>query len=486
MTRNVSKISLILLLLCGVFLLSFAQMAKIYVRPVSHHDLEQGIPDTTRWKSVSAGLTTVGVGELVYLEAMSDSAITSVLWTPNFPSGSSATLDNTDEIITAFRPDMKGFFEVTLTINGIADTSVTIVSNTFYGIGHVDSIIANPASNNCFCHNSDAGGSKAGSWAGTGHSTLFKLGIQGIASSHYAEHCIECHTAGYNTEPEAVNGGFDDVALNLGWVFPAHPQPDEWDSLSINFPSLATLGSIQCENCHGPFGDMTFGHFQQAFPAISIDAGMCGRCHDEPWRHYRNEQWKHSPHSFDVYTAAHGAGARGASSSCVPCHSGAGFIESFDADYAVGDLYNTAGPGNVSCATCHEPHTAALRTTEDVMLRDSTLITAGGNGKLCMNCHKSRRNAEEYAVEYHDHFGPHHGPQADMLAGANVVSFGWTLPSGQAHLTAGNSCVSCHMAPTPGAGTPPDTTNPEQYGRDRVGDHTFHMYWEGDGIHGPV
>lgn len=481
MNGNASGLILTTLLVLGFIFSLTSQPAWIYVKPVSHHDLEQGMPDTLRWHSVSAGLKTVGVGELVYLEGMSDSVITSYAWTLTPPGGSASVLDNTDEAVTTFRPDMEGFFEVQLTINGEADTSITIVSNSYYGVGHVDSIIADPSSNGCFCHNP-----KAEEWAGTGHSTLFKLGIDGIASTHYGESCIECHTVGYNTEEEAVNGGFDDVADGLGWVFPAHPQAGEWDTISIKYPDLAILGSIQCENCHGPFGDFTFGHMQGALPDISIDAGMCGRCHDEPWRHYRSEQWKHSPHSFDPKEAAHGAGARGADESCAPCHSGAGFIEANDEDYETGNLYDTAGPGNISCATCHDPHTLESRTTEDVELGNGAMIPDGGSGKLCMNCHKSRRDAETYAIEYQDHFGPHDGPQADMLAGENVVSFGYTYPSGKAHIAAGDACVTCHMAPTPGADVEPDPEDPKQYGRDKIGDHTFHISWEGDGVNGPV
>jgi hypothetical protein len=152
MNRNVSNLILTLMLLMGLAISVFAQEAIIKVLPVSHHDLEQGFPDTTRWHSVSAGLKAVGVGELVYLEAMSDSNITSILWTPIFPVGSSAILDNTDEVFTTFRPDMDGFFEVQLSINGAADTSVTIVSSSYYGAGHVDSLINNPNGSSCVCH----------------------------------------------------------------------------------------------------------------------------------------------------------------------------------------------------------------------------------------------------------------------------------------------------------------------------------------------
>jgi hypothetical protein len=481
MSSKTFTMVVLFLLTCGFIFILTAQPAKIYVKPVSHHDLETGIVDTSKYHSVSAGLKMVGVGELVYLEGMSDSVVTSYAWTANFPANSTSTLDNTNERITTFRPDTVGAFEVQLTINGVYDTTVTVNSATYSGgVGNVDSLLVDPSNGPGACGLSFCHGSKVEEWAGVGHSTRFKDGIDGDPP-YYAGYCIECHTLGYNTELEADNGGFDDVALSMGWTFPSPVATGEWDSLGLNYPELAALASIQCENCHGPAGNHMVSR-----PDVSVDAGMCARCHDEPWRHYRNEQWKHSPHSFDVYEAAHGAGARGADESCAPCHSGAGFIEANDDDYAEGDLYNSAGPGNISCATCHEPHGAELRTTADVMLGDSTFVTSGGNGKLCMNCHKSRRDAEEYAVEYHDHFGPHSSPQTDMLVGANAVSFGWTLPSGEAHLTAAGACVSCHMAPTPGAGEDPETPEGDQYGRDKIGDHTFHMHWEGDGVNGPI
>ncbi|NIV13270.1 MAG: T9SS type A sorting domain-containing protein [Aliifodinibius sp.] len=121
-----------------------------------------------------------------------------------------------------------------------------------------------------------------------------------------------------------------------------------------------------------------------------------------------------------------------------------------------------------------------------MQLGNGVIVSLGGEGKLCMNCHKSRRDAETYAVQYHDHFGPHHGPQADMLAGTNVVSFGVSIPSTTHNFAIANSCVTCHMALTPGSGTPPDSLDPAQYGRDEIGEHTFTMHWEGDGVHGPV
>jgi len=66
-------------------------------------------------------------------------------------------------------------------------------------------------------------------------------------------------------------------------------------------------------------------------------------------------------------------------------------------------------------------------------------------GKLCMNCHQSRQDAETYPTTPQDHFGPHYATQADMLIGTNVVTFGQQLPSSP-HLSAtDDACVDCHM-----------------------------------------
>ena len=69
-------------------------------------------------------------------------------------------------------------------------------------------------------------------------------------SSHYNSGCIQCHVVGYDTDPLAVNGGFDDVAASLDppWTFPDELVPGNWDAMD---PKLQNLSNIQCENCHG-------------------------------------------------------------------------------------------------------------------------------------------------------------------------------------------------------------------------------------------
>ena len=42
-------------------------------------------------------------------------------------------------------------------------------------------------------------------------------------------------------------------------------------------------------------------------------------------------------------------------------------------------------------------------------------------------------------------FGPHDGPQGDMIEGANAITYGLTIPSSAHRFTVSNVCVGCHM-----------------------------------------
>ncbi len=79
-------------------------------------------------------------------------------------------------------------------------------------------------------------------------------------------------------------------------------------------------------------------------------------------------------------------------------------------------------------------------------------VTTGGSGKLCMNCHKSRRDGVEYTNDYlsnlSSHYGPHHGPQADVYLGENFPTFGATLGKTNHSALLENACASCHMKVT--------------------------------------
>ncbi len=406
----------------------------------------------------STGLKVVGNGELVYLMGSGDEEVTAYTWSiTSQPTGSTVVLDSTDKARTTFRPDSVGLYTIQLeiaTATGNATTSIVITAAEYVGVGTVGGAtpVSYPDGQCGLCHVSNTT-----SWMETGHATMFEEAIDGLKSSHYNESCIDCHTVGWDTT--AVNGGFDDVQADLGWTFPDSLFVGNWADITTNFAPLATKSNIQCENCHGP-GSLHLADKTKI--DISLEAGTCGRCHEDGHYHRRNTMWKSSGHAIGT------SFARGTSSSCAPCHSGWGFIAKID---PASDLDKKTGNQNISCAVCHDPHSGEngehqIRDQDNVTLGDGSVITKGGKGKLCMNCHIGRREAITYAQDPHRHFGPHHSNQADMLFGANVITWGMIVPNSTHKDALENACVDCHMFATPAAGEP---------GRDLIGDHTWAM-----------
>ena len=153
---------------------------------------------------------------------------------------------------------------------------------------------------------------------------------------------------------------------------------------------------------------------------------------------------------------------------CVGCHTGNGFIARSNGATTITDTTYHA----IDCSTCHEAHgdtapTSAahlIRNMTPVTLADGTVITRGGEGLLCMQCHQSRMKASAVDTTAGSaHFGPHEGPQADMLAGTNGYTYGLKIPSSAHQYVTTNACVDCHMQTV--AATDPAFT--------KAGDHTF-------------
>ncbi len=154
------------------------------------------------------------------------------------------------------------------------------------------------------------------------------------------------------------------------------------------------------------------------------------------------------------------------------CHNHEAFVTSLSGETSTGSY--SAPPG---CFTCHSPHTSGdftLRTTDAVTLKDGTGFNIG-KGNLCVACHRANSVATDNFVfstataSLASYRGPHHGPQADVLVGANA--FPWSNATaiasieldigvgnyqdptgGAAYLASGDhegaitdSCVQCHM-----------------------------------------
>jgi hypothetical protein len=457
----VLMVSTIFLVAGTQIILNLQPEAEITVEALSHFELEE-----LGWTTApSTGLKVVGVGELVYLSGSDAEGedVTSYVWSITPAPTSTATLDSAGTMWNTFRPDVQGDYTVNLTVttaSGSSDASVVITAATYTGI---------EAGQCGTCHFNTKN-----TWAETGHATKLTRAIDGIDHSFYAERCIECHSVGYNTDPTAVNGGFDDVQAQVGWTFPDTLQSGNWADMVANYPDLAAKANIQCENCHGPASQHSpFNPDGNNRLGVSLDEGVCGRCHEEEPYHLRNIQWKESAH------ATGGSFARGGSQTCSPCHSGWGYIDRFQ-DKSTGGKYWTSElpPQNITCAVCHDPHMSKeegdhqLRTLADIELENGYVIATGGKGKLCMSCHRDRRDggAEVYVLSPRSTFrGPHGNVQADMLFGQNYISYGRVLPNSTHKDVTPDACVTCHMSETPADG---------ELGHNKLGDHSWSMHAE--------
>ena len=349
-------------------------------------------------------------------------------------------------------PDLKGTYKVIFADGANADT-ITINAATYVGLANCNA-----------CHNNAAFGNVGDKWAATGHATIFKKAMDGTLSDHYGPNCVSCHTTG--NDPNADNDGFDD----RDFVYPSGPDSLNnltYALLTINSPEAMKLANIQCESCHGPGSEHNAVTSDKKMIS-SLDVKNCAICHDSGTHHAFPDQWEASGHDateFDGrgFHGGHDCGAfvesAGTRSGCSPCHSGAGYVLWVKEGKPIGSDGLPAATSyipeatNISCAVCHDPHDNTqihqLRLS-DTQLGDGTPVTFEkyGTGAQCMECHRSRRIAAEYAsnpASGSSHFGPHHGPQADMLIGKNTPDFGFELPS-SAHSRIPNSCVSCHMA----------------------------------------
>lgn len=422
---------------------------QIAARPLTPQEIaEYGLDAGLR---TSGGLMTVGVGEPVYLEVQvpKDTEVTGVEWAlvERPLGGSVATLEASPlpaempiysvgdrEVFNVaermyFSPDIAGKYIITATVQTAEGPLVleTQVTGAYYtGIGLMGG--ANPAYPQCaLCHEE-----QSLNFMQTGHADSFTMAIDGHASDHYGESCMSCHVLA--VDPALQNGGFGQIAQQVGWTFPEALEPGNWAAMPLELQAVA---NVQCEHCHGAGSEH---HGDKTTISVSMSSGDCGQCHEAEPYHTKNIEWNLSRHAVATrYPTGEDRAA------CVACHSGLGFVDSLDGREEVRTGYEA-----ITCAACHDPHDATnphqVRVVPDVELANGDIITAGGTGKLCMQCHKARADGEEAGAKYSKRFGPHHSNQADMLAGMNAVEYGLEIPS-TSHLYAlDDGCATCHMA----------------------------------------
>jgi hypothetical protein len=392
---------------------------------------------------VATGLNNVGVETKVYLMAtFEDSMITGLSWSLEVPEASEASLSEATEVdsaseITTFIPDVTGTYTAIVSEGTYADT-VVINAGTFLGV-----------ENNCKnCHNGSITDHYV-PWSGTGHATFLDNGLNGLNGSYYNAGCISCHTVGYDTS--ATNDGFDD----FNFIFPGILQPGMSDSMYATYPDAMDRANIQCESCHGP-GSEHNGSTSESKIVVDIRPDACATCHDDDHYHVYPTQWKVSNHA-DLSSPRASTRRR---DDCGVCHNGKGFITWVDAGKPEELAEPVDANYDITCAVCHDPHDATnvhqIRTLE-ATLPSGDVITEGGKGKLCMNCHNSRRILPDRIIERNEPGRapePHHGPQAEMLTTLNTWTWDEVLPTSP-HLIAApaggeaDACVNCHMYEPP-------------------------------------
>ncbi len=455
-----------------------AQELKVVTHGVSPRDVERDSVEQY-FNRVSTGMKNVGIETKVYLKGYwEDSTLTSPNWTfLEKPAGSAAAFGTTKDMnastqINTFVPDLTGIYSIQFTDGTVSDT-VRISAGLYLG--------ATTGTINCkVCHNSTFWDFKYDKWLQTGHGQALKKGLDGEKGTHFSNNCVSCHTTGF--DEAANNNGFDDFSF----VFPDTLMPGMFDSLSTVYPEAMARANVQCESCHGP-GSLHNGNRFNISDDLGV--GSCNVCHNAGTHHVIGEQWLYSgvdATEFDGrgFHGGHSVGAfvpRGASAGCAACHSGSGFVQWIKEDRPVnssglpGSIAEVPPVTKITCATCHDPHDATIEHQlrfADTQLGDGTPITmeAYGFGAVCMQCHRSRREAATYSADVGNassHYGPHHGPQADMLIGANAPDFGIELPSSPHDVATVNACVDCHMAGEEGVDAEGNVI--------LVGGHSFNM-----------
>jgi hypothetical protein len=454
---------------------------------------------------LSGGLSTVGVGTAVYLEAQINSAIpvsdvTNLSWAVTAqPIGSTATLqpsplganvkvyEPADRPVLQvagrilFRPDVTGQYAVTATIAtatyGTTNITFKLTGATYVGV------------NTCaLCH---SGGLIASnmvpSWETTLHSHVYADGVNGVLGTHINQSCSQCHATGYDTATNAVNGGFDDLVKESGWAFPTVLTNGNWDAMPSEVKALA---NVQCEACHGPGSEHAFslGNTNVSnWPRLSVtlNSGDCNQCHDAPTHHVKGSEWLVSGHANTTRVPS-GAGRE----QCVGCHTSSGFIGRIQGPTATTNTTFSA----IGCQTCHEPHGMTSPTNNPHMIRmlanvtmpDGTVVTNAGEGALCLQCHHVRNGAAATNVANYQagkptwyggsSFGVHDGPQGDMIEGVNAITYGKDIPSSAHRYTVTNLCVGCHMQAA--------VTDPADPSFMKAGSHTFAMSYSVVGTNG--
>jgi hypothetical protein len=133
---------------------------------------------------------------------------------------------------------------------------------------------------------------------------------------------------------------------------------------------------------------------------------------------------------------------------CSRCHTTEGYQHYAETGTAVA----VAQSSRIGCFACHAPHTnenfSQRKTGATAMYRGGPYDK--GESNTCAVCHQIQEPSPSFASAdtiKSPYWGPHHGPQASVLAGMGAYVFaGQSYSADHAHNSITKGCVNCHMA----------------------------------------
>jgi len=227
------------------------------------------------------------------------------------------------------------------------------------------------------------------------------------------------------------------------------------------------LNSSSCLGCHSDTSDLGY-QIQSArtgwkysvhangymVPIYDKYANINYNSNDPDSSEYMDQVAGYEYHGADTFYA-NGSG-------CQVCHTREGFLKDINDEYASDEEKNAdviKNPSQMNCFTCHTPHD---KSNFDLTIADGTKIDLESGdsyekskGSLCANCHMSRSsdaNASALSAAsggiktYMSYWGPHHGPQADLLLGVGGAEYDGMTYQNSKHTTIDDAnCITCHM-----------------------------------------
>jgi hypothetical protein len=223
-------------------------------------------------------------------------------------------------------------------------------------------------------------------------------------------------------------------------------------SLSVlSFAVMMVFALVSCEGPEGPAGAIgPAGPAGPAGPEGQAGTTNCIECHGS------SQLLTSKLNQYAASIHATGGNYERNSASCAACHTSQGFLDRMATGSmeASGTVEDPLGPNCYTCHKIHSTYTTAdweLTYTAPVEFMNGKGTFDQGKANLCANCHQPRPavipgpDDTGLVNVSSSRYGPHHGPQSQILAGVGGVEFGGNYSAGP-HGSIENGCITCHMA----------------------------------------